>query len=128
MSKTQLADLILYFHFLYVVCVITPVPLILIGAKLHWRWIRIPWLRRLHVAMILFVVVEYLIGMMCPLTVLEEYLRQEPGQKNIYPLGFFPALISKILFSDFEPWVYGAIYITGASLIVLLYRKVPPRP
>lgn len=105
-----------------------PVPLILIGAKLQWKWIRIRWLRRIHVAMILFVMIEYFIGMMCPLTVLEEYLRQQPAEKSVYPMGFFPALISKILFSDFEPWVYGAIYVAGAFIIILLYRKVPPHP
>lgn len=121
-----LADLVLYFHFLYVLGVIVPMPLIVVGARLDWKWVRVPWWRRVHVGMILWVLIEALIGMICPLTELESALRAKGTSENPYPEGFLAAWVSKVLFSDFAPWVYSLLYLVTAWVLVDLYILVPP--
>lgn len=121
-----LADFILYFHLLYVLGVLVPIPLIALGFWHGWKWVRRPWLRNIHVGMILFVVFEVFVGMICPLTEWEAALRARSPGENLYPEGFMAAWISKILFSDFEPWVYVIMYITTALIIIDLYILVPP--
>lgn len=122
-----LADLILYFHFLYVLGVILPVPLIVVGFWRDWKWVRIPWWRRLHAAMILFVALEAVIGWICPLTDWEAALRAKSSSGAVYPQGFMAAWVSRILFSDFEAWVYTLLYLLTALVIIDLYILIPPK-
>ena len=50
-----LADLVVIVHFAYVGFVVIGQLLILIGIVLRWQWIRNPWFRLIHLAMILIV-------------------------------------------------------------------------
>lgn len=123
-----LANLILFFHFAYVLGVIIPIPCILLGAWRNWTWVRWPWLRNLHLGMILLVVFEAILGMICPLTEWEAALRRKSGTAaSPYPEGFLAAWVSKILFSDFEAWVYTLMYVTTALIVIDLYILIPPR-
>ncbi|MEK6736715.1 MAG: DUF2784 domain-containing protein, partial [Pseudomonadota bacterium] len=70
------ADIILIIHFLYVLFVVGSLPVIWLGAWLKWRFVRNRWFRFLHLAAILLVVAESLLGVICPLTVWENALRQ----------------------------------------------------
>ncbi|KHD88017.1 MAG: hypothetical protein OM95_10845 [Bdellovibrio sp. ArHS] len=121
------ADFVLYCHFLYVFTILIPIPLIVIGGWLDWKWVRNLWLRRIHLAMIGIVVVESVFGIACPLTVWEEHLRGVVDEPTHYESGFVAQWISKILFQDFEPWVFITIYLLGAAVITGLYLKVPPQ-
>src|SRR5688572_17060498 len=92
-----MADFILYFHVLYVLGVILPIPLIAIGAFRKWHWIRNLTFRRVHAFMILIVVAESAIGMTCPLTDWEEALRSANGEGSQYPRGFISTWVSQLL-------------------------------
>lgn len=127
MSEQLAADLILYLHFLYVLGVVLPIPLILIGAKRNWSWIRNKVFRRAHFCMIFFVVIESLLGIMCPLTVWEEALRRGESAGTTYPQGFISAWISKVMFFTFPPWVFTIQYLLVCLIVVLLYIWIPPR-
>jgi hypothetical protein len=70
--RLLIADLILVVHFLFIVFVIGGFALICIGAALRWRWIRDIRFRIAHLAAIVFVALEALAGVMCPLTVWED--------------------------------------------------------
>ncbi|WP_413612828.1 DUF2784 domain-containing protein [Bdellovibrio sp. HCB-110] len=127
MSEQLAADLILYLHFLYVLGVVLPIPLILIGAKRNWSWIRNKIFRRVHFSMIFFVVIESLWGIMCPLTVWEEALRRGESAGPAYSQGFISAWISKVMFFTFPPWVFTIQYLLVCLIVVLLYIWIPPR-
>lgn len=78
--------------------------------------------RLAHVAAILFVVGESLVGMVCPLTWLENSLRgTETGN------GFIQRWLHRILFYDVPEWVLTAVYVLFAVLVVITFRLVPPR-
>ena len=53
---------------------------ILLGGWRKWRWVRNFWFRLLHFLMIAVVVVESLVGIVCPLTDWEDALREKAGE------------------------------------------------
>lgn len=118
-----LADIILIIHFLFVLFVVGSLPIIWIGAWMRLDFVRNRRFRLAHISAILFVVVESLIGMICPLTLLEDYLRGTATGDS-----FIQRWLHLILFYDVPEWVLGVIYVLFALLVVITFRLVPPRP
>lgn len=116
------ADAVLFVHLLYVLSVIAPVPLIVIGGKLGWRWIRSRSLRVLHLAMMGVVLAETIVGAVCPLTWLENTLRGTRGDGR----GFVAHWVHRVMFYDAPPWAFGALYALFFGAIVGLWFLVPP--
>jgi hypothetical protein len=119
------ADLVLILHFCFVLGILVPIPLILIGAKRQWKWVRKSWLRKLHLTMMGIVILETLLGVVCPLTDWEQRLRESSGQST-YAGSFIAYWVSRILFYSFEPWVFIVMYLAVGGLILGLYVWVPP--
>jgi hypothetical protein len=118
-----LADIILVIHFIFVLFVVGSLPLIWIGALMRLDLVRNRSFRFAHIFAILFVVVESLIGMVCPLTLLEDRLRgTETGE------SFIQRWLHRILFYDVPEWVLAGIYVLFALLVVITFRLVPPHP
>ncbi|SET26802.1 Protein of Unknown function [Nitrosomonas marina] len=117
-----LADIVLLLHLLYVLFVVGSLPVIWIGAYLKKTFVRNPWFRYLHLAAILFVVVESLLGVACPLTVLENLLRQVETESS-----FIQFWVHKILFYSFPEYVFTIIYVVFACIVALTFKLVPPK-
>jgi hypothetical protein len=64
-----LADAVLIVHFLFVLFVVGGLLAIWAGALIGWVWVRNLRFRVAHLAAILFVMAESLVGIACPLTV-----------------------------------------------------------
>ena len=101
----MLADAILVAHAAFVVFVAGGLIATWIGVALGLRFARNPWFRGLHLAAIAFVVVESLLGYMCPLTIWEDALRGNAGGE-----GFIQRWIHAWLFWNWPAWVFTAIY------------------
>jgi polyferredoxin len=119
-----LADLILGLHAAYVLFVVGGLALIWLGIWRGWRWVRHFWFRLLHLAAIGLVAAEALIGLTCPLTVLEDWLRSESDPS----MGFVARWVQRALFWDFPGWVFTLVYLVFALLAVLTWRRWPPAP
>ncbi|SFO34681.1 DUF2784 domain-containing protein [Nitrosospira briensis] len=118
-----LADIILVIHFIFVLFVVGSLPLIWIGAWMRLDFVRNRRFRFAHISAILFVVVESLIGIVCPLTLLEDQLRgTETGG------SFIQRWLHRILFYDVPEWLLAGIYVLFALLVVITFRLVPPHP
>lgn len=117
-----LADLVLLLHFLFVLFVVGSLPLIWIGAGLGWPWVRRYGFRVAHVCAIGVVVAESLIGMMCPLTVWEDALRQA-GRPEA---SFIQRWVGRLLYYELPESVFTAIYVLFALLVVVTFRLVRP--
>ncbi|MEE8288016.1 MAG: DUF2784 domain-containing protein [Nitrosomonadaceae bacterium] len=116
-----LANTILVIHFLFVLFVVGGLPVIWIGAWLRLNFVRNIWLRIAHLAAILFVVGESLLGMVCPLTMWEDKLRQlETGD------SFIQRWLHRILFYDFPEGMLTIVYILFALLVVATFILIPP--
>jgi hypothetical protein len=118
-----LADIILIIHFLFVLFVVGSLPLIWIGGWMRLDLVRNLRFRLAHVAAILFVVVESFVGMICPLTLLEDRLRGgESGG------SFIQRWLHRILFYDVPEWILTTMYVLFAVLVIITFRLLPPRP
>lgn len=116
-----LADIVLIIHFLYVLFVVGSLPLIWIGAWLQLNFVRNNIFRLAHLAAILFVVGESLVGAVCPLTALENELRQIETDHS-----FIQHWLHRILFYSFPESVLTTIYILFALLVAATFKFIPP--
>ena len=121
------ADAIVVFHFCYVLFAVGGELLVLLGWLLHWRWIRDLSFRIVHLASVVVVAVEALIGVLCPLTEWEYRLRQLAGQFVEDELPFMTRLVRRIIFYDFPTWVFTLTYIIFTLLVAATFLFAPPR-
>ncbi len=117
----MLADAVLLIHFVVVLFITTGLPLIYLGAALGWTWVRARRWRALHLAAIVFVAMESLLGIACPLTVWEDALRG--GRPTI---GFIERWIERIMFYDLPARVFILAYTGFAVLVAVTWVTVPP--
>jgi hypothetical protein len=127
MAPKFLADLILIIHFVYLATVIIPALIIPIGFHRHWRWVRSQTVRAIHMGMMGFVLLEVLIGMICPLTWLESHFLEASGRSG-YQGTFMTYWLSQIMYWDAPSWIFTAAYAIFFAWIIYLWRAYPPGP
>lgn len=120
-----LADLILAIHALFLAFVILGLVAVLIGKPVHWSWVRNRRFRFAHLAAIAIVIAKSWLGMVCPLTEWESRSREAAGATT-YSSPFIQHWLHKILFYDFEPWVFTAAYTAFGILVLVAWLLVPP--
>ncbi len=120
------ADLVVVVHFAFVAFVVFGLLLTLVGGVWRWEWVRGVRFRAIHLAAIAFVVAESLSGVICPLTVWEQRLRDLAGQAS-YRGDFIANWVHDLLFFDAEPWVFTLIYCLFGAVVVLTWILMPPR-
>jgi len=119
--NTMMADLVLIVHFAFVAFVVGGLALIWIGAAFGWRWVRNFWFRVAHLAAIVFVAGEALVGVWCPLTVWEDALRGVHGEKS-----FVARWIHRVMFYDFPGWMFTVAYVLFALVVAASWWLVRP--
>ena len=119
----MLADLVLVVHFSIAGFITAGFLLIPLGAACGWHWLRRRRLRLAHVGAIVFVALEALAGIACPLTLWEAALRgSAPGET-----GFVGHWLGRLLYWDWPPPAFTLLYVALALLALWLWRVVPPR-
>jgi hypothetical protein len=126
MDPGTLADLLLFIHLLFIVGVVLPVPLIILGKFLHWTWVRNFFFRTTHILMVASVVLPDLLGYPCPLTVWEQDLRIEAGEGS-YQGDLIIYWLDRLVFPDLSFEAFTLIYAAFGLLILALYFMIPPR-
>lgn len=122
MLNKLLADAILLLHFAIVLYITLGLPAIWLGAACGWQWVRRFWFRLTHLAAIVFVALEALYGVWCPLTVWEDALR---GSTN--ELSFVARWVHRLMFYQLPEWVFTIAYVSFAAVVGLTWVLVPPR-
>ena len=120
------ADAIVVIHFAFVLFVLIGQLLIMVGALAGWNWIRNLKFRLIHLGSILFVVAESLLGIVCPLTTLEKWLRDQAGETS-YEGDFIASWVHDALFFEAEAWVFTVCYTLFGLLVLLTFLFPPPR-
>jgi len=123
---TLLADIVLLAHFGLVVFVVGGLAVILVGNLLGWRWVNNLWFRLAHIAAIAVVVAESWLGITCPLTTLESWLRAQAGSSG-YDASFIEHWVQRILFHEAPPWVFASAYTAFGLLVAAAWWYFPPR-
>lgn len=121
-----LADAVLLLHFLVVVFVVGGLALVLVGNVRHWSWVN--WLpfRIAHLAAIVVVAVQAWLGALCPLTILESWLREQGGEAG-YSASFIEYWLQRMLFFEAPFWVFTVAYTVFGLLVVAAWFCFPPR-
>lgn len=125
MEYGLLASIVMYLHFLWILLVILPVPVIIVGGLYGWRFVRNPWFRIIHMCMMGLVLLFALIQIECPLTSLEKYL-QRNARLSSYEGGFIHQWVKKLLFYDFSLEFFLLMYLLFFLVILALLFMVKP--
>lgn len=116
------ADAILLIHFAFVLFVIGGLVVTWIGHAAGWRWVRNFRFRVAHLAAIVFVAGEALLGFMCPLTIWEDALRGVASDKS-----FIARWVHSVMFYTAPEWVFTLLYVAFALVVAATFWFIPPR-
>lgn len=120
-----LADLVLAVHFSVVVFVLGGLVLIVVGNLRGWSWVNAWWFRLLHLGAIAVVVAEAWLGLACPLTSLEIWLRAM-ALTPTYSGSFIEHWVGRALYYDAPSWVFSLGYSVFGLLVVVAWWYFPP--
>ena len=123
-----LADVLLGLHVGIVVFIVGGLLLIWAGAALGRPWVRNRCFRRLHLGAMGVVLLQALVGVICPLTQWEAYLRERAGQPTYGEATFMQYWLQRLLYQDWSPATFTVLYLFFFVAMVLTYRFIPPRP
>ncbi len=115
------ADLILILHFIIVIFVTGLFFLIPLGYKLNWCWQRNKKIRLFHLGLILLVTIETVLGITCPLTIIENNLRG-----IITSNSFIAIWITRLLFWNFSKEFFILVYFLCLIWTTIMWKKFPP--
>ncbi len=122
-----LADIILFLHVAYVFFVVGGQMLVVMGWIWKWHWPRNRVFRYMHIGAISVVVIQSWLGMICPLTILENDIRFRAGMEGYEDYSFIGYWLSRIIFYEASPWVFGMVYTLFGLLVMGTLIAYPPQ-
>jgi len=121
------ADVTLFSHILVVYFVVFGLFLIFAGKIRNWAWVKNPWFRLLHLLTIAVVVLQSWLGIVCPLTTLEMWFREQAGQAT-YSGSFITHWMQQLLYFQAPAWVFAVCYTVFGLLVLVSWFWVRPVP
>ena len=121
-----LADLVLVLHVGVVVFVVGGLVAIVVGNLLKKQWANLPGFRLAHLAAIAVVVAESWFGIVCPLTSLEMWLREQ-AQQTAYTGSFIEQWVQRALYYEAPAWAFTAVYSVFGLAVAAAWWYFPPR-
>lgn len=120
-----LADFVVIAHFAYVLFILLGALAIVVGWWRNWSWVRSLWFRAAHLLAMGIVAVQAWLGIVCPLTSLENDLRERAGQLA-YPGAFIGYWVHELLFVDATPGMLTLAYAAFLVVVLLGWWFAPP--
>ena len=112
------ADTILILHFLVIIFYYSLL-FNTIWIFKNWKFVKNYKIRLAHLMLIFFITLETFLGIICPLTTLENYLR---GQS--YSETFISFWISKVIYWDFPTTFFIVVYAIFLIFAIILWFKI----
>src|SRR3974390_3416294 len=110
--------LILAVHLAVIAFNVAGLVLVPLGAKLRWRWVRIRWLRLLHLASLAVTALQAALGRACFLTI---------WQSDLTGGGEEPLImrwVNRVVFWPLPMWAFTALYLAVFGYAVALWWAV----
>lgn len=121
-----LADGVLVLHLGIVLFVVGGLLVVIAGNLLGWRWVNTGWFRLAHLGAIAIVAAQSWLGVVCPLTSLEMWLRTK-ARATVYAGGFVEHWIGRLLYYDAPAWLFTLAYTLFALAVAATWWYFPPR-
>jgi hypothetical protein len=119
-----LANTVLVLHALIVLFIVGGLIAIWTGAWLKRGWVRNRVFRISHLTAIGVVAILAVLDIPCPLTVLEDWLRNG----SVSPQGFVQRWVSYWLYYNLPGWVFAMGYAVFLLVVAVTWFRIPPRP
>jgi hypothetical protein len=120
-----LADALVAVHLALALFIVVGQLVIWLGLLLGWNWVRNPWFRWSHLAVMAIVGLEAIFGMACPLTTWEDELREAAGV-TVMGGTFIGRAIHYVLFYDVDTTILNVAHIVFALLVIGTFVLAPP--
>jgi hypothetical protein len=120
-----LADAVLLLHLAVVLFVVAGPLLAVWGHWRGWRVVNGLRFRLLHGALLGVVIVQAWLGQLCPLTVLESWLRVQGGEAGYGSRSFIGHWVGRLLFYEAPLAVFAAVYTAFGLLVLAVWWWVP---
>ena len=117
----MIADALLVVHFCLAAFIALGFFIIPIGYIFHWNWIKSRNIRLLHLFLMGFITAETIVGLTCPLTILENMFRDVD-----YTSSFMSYWMAQILYWDLHSEVFVLLYSLCLGWVLILWKVCPP--
>ena len=117
-----LADFVLIIHCCIVFFVVFGLVALPIGYLNNYSWTRNAKLRVAHIFLMGFITLEAVLGITCPLTIVENTLRQIEYQQS-----FVAYWISQLIYWDLPPFLFVILYSFSFVFTLVFWRAHPPK-
>ena len=115
-------NIIFSLHFAIILFISSLIFLIPLGYKFSWSIYKNKTLRLIHLVLMLFVTLETLLGIVCPLTLVENYLSGTLEDKT-----FVSYWLGKIIYWDLPSIFFSILYSTCLIWIIIMWKIFPPQ-
>ena len=117
----MIADVLLLIHFGLAAFITIGFFIVPLGYKLGWNWIKKRNLRLLHLFLMGIITTETIVGLTCPLTVLENMFRDVD-----YSMPFMSYWVAEMLYWDLPKQVFVLLYSLCFGWVLVLWKICPP--
>lgn len=115
-------QLVLAVHLLVIAFNVAGLVLVPLGAALEWRWVRIRWLRLLHLGSLAVVALQAILGRACFLTDWQDGL-SAGGARDPLIMRW----VNSVIYWPLPMWAFTAIYVAVFAYVVALWWWVRPQ-
>jgi hypothetical protein len=117
-----LGQAVLAVHLVVIAFNVAGLVVIPLGAALGWAWVRVAWLRALHLALLAVVAAQALLGRACLLTDWQDALTGGGAEDPL-----IMRWVNSLIYWPLPSWVFAAAYAAAFAYVVALWWLVPPR-
>ena len=117
-----IADAVLVIHFGVVIFISGGLLLVPLGYQLGWGWLANKRLMIIHAGTMAFVTLETILGLTCPLTLIENYLIGMNTSESF--IGFW---VKRIFYYDLPMEYFAISYFLCRAWTFSMWKLFPPR-
>jgi hypothetical protein len=123
---SRLAGAILLLHVVVIAFNVLGLVAIPIGAWRRWAFVRVFWLRTLHMGILAAVAVQALLDRVCFLTLWQSDLMRRSGE-TASDAPLIQTWVNRLIFWPLPIWVFAVLYVAVCICAMVLWWLVPPK-
>ena len=115
------SEIVLLFHFCIFLFIMLSFFLIPFGYYQKWEWVKNRYYRLIHLILMGIIFIETILGFMCPLTILENFLRN-----NIQINNKITQIIHQIMYWNLPTYQFIILYLLSLLYLIFLWFFFKP--